>query len=184
MPVAALETPHLYIRDPIASDAEAFHAYMQREPYWRDLPMEPPTPTSVAAMMRGWLQDQAKEPRIDFFMAAVDKASGRLVGEAILHIRSLRWRQGEIGWGVSSDHVGRGLGTEIGFAMLQLGFETLDLHRVYAQCRAENQASRRIMAKLGMLEEGILRENVFARGSWWWSAQCSILAAEWASQKS
>lgn len=178
MLVTALETPRLVIRDARASDAESFYEYMRREQYWHDLPMDPPTPVSIASMVDAWLLDQAKEPRTDYVMAAVEKASGTLIGEGIVHLRSVRWRQGEIGWGISSDYVGRGLGTEIGLAMLQFAFGDLDLHRVYAQCRVENHASRRIMAKLGMREEGILRENVFARGTWWSSVQCSILASE------
>ena len=63
--------------------------------------------------------------------------------------------------------------------MLRHGFEVRGLHRAFAQCRVENLASRRIMAKLGMREEGVLRENVFARGEWWSSAQSSILSTEW-----
>jgi ribosomal-protein-alanine N-acetyltransferase len=102
-----------------------------------------------------------------------------LVGEAILHVRSIRWRQGEIGWGVSSSRTGQGLATEIGRAMLGYGFDILGLHRVFAQCRVENLASRRIMAKLGMREEGVLRKNVLARGEWWSSAQSSILSTGW-----
>jgi [ribosomal protein S5]-alanine N-acetyltransferase len=62
--------------------------------------------------------------------------------------------------------------------MLDLAFDRLNLHQVCAQCRVENQASRRIMAKLGMREEGVLRENVLARGSWWSSVQCSMLSSE------
>jgi [ribosomal protein S5]-alanine N-acetyltransferase len=184
MLVTALETLRLIIRDARASDAEAFHAYMQREQYWRDLPIDPPTPASIASMVDTCRLDQAKEPRTDYLMAATDKASGTIIGEAILHVRSIRWRQGEIGWGVSPDYIGRGLGTEIGLAMIRFAFDDLDLHRVFAQCRVENQASRRIMAKLGMREEGILRENVFARGSWWSSAQYSILATERTSRNS
>ena len=68
--------------------------------------------------------------------------------------------------------------------MLELAFGTLRLHRVYAQCREENHASRQIMTKLGMREEGILRENVLARGAWWSSIQCSLLAHEWAVRDS
>ena len=48
--------------------------------------------------------------------------------------------------------------------MLEFAFDSVGLHRVYAQCRVGNGASRRIMEKLGMREEGILRENVLARG--------------------
>ena len=63
--------------------------------------------------------------------------------------------------------------------MLRYGFDILGLHRVFARRRVENLASRRIMAKLGMREEGVLRENVLARGEWWSSAQSSILSTEW-----
>jgi RimJ/RimL family protein N-acetyltransferase len=180
----ALSTPSLIIRDVQASDADAFHTYMRREDYWRDLPMEPPSTASVAGMLDRWLEDQTKQPRTSFVMAAIDRTTGGVVGEAILHIRSQRWQQGEIGWGVSADRAGRGLGTEIGHAMLRLAFGRFHLHRVYAQCRVENRASRRIMEKLGMREEGVLRENVMARGTWWSSVQCSILASECAVHNS
>jgi RimJ/RimL family protein N-acetyltransferase len=35
------------------------------------------------------------------------------------------------------------------------------------------------MAKLEMREEGVLRENIFARGQWWSTVQSSILSSEW-----
>ena len=184
MPIPFIETPRLIVRDVLASDVDALFGYMQQEPYWRDVPIEQPTVQSITALVIGSLQDQAKQPRTDYFLAAVEKRSQRVIGEAILHVRSLRWRQGEIGWGVSSTHTGRGLATEIGIAMLEFAFGTLGLHRVYAQCREENTASRRIMTKLGMREEGILRENVLARGAWWSSIQCSILTHEWAVRNS
>jgi [ribosomal protein S5]-alanine N-acetyltransferase len=176
--MAELETDRLLIRDVRASDVDAFHRYMRQEPYWRNVPIDPPTALSVAALVNHCLQSQTQTPRTDYFMAAVDKRSDEIFGEAILYVRSIRWRQGEIGWGVSSSHVGRGLATEIGRAMLCLAFDTISLHRVFAQCRAENLASRRIMAKLGMREEGLLRENVFSRGEWWSSAQCSTLSTD------
>jgi ribosomal-protein-alanine N-acetyltransferase len=164
------ETDRMLIRDVRAADADAFHQYMRQESYWCDVPIEPPTVELVEALVDRCIQNQSENPRTDYFLAAVDKASEELVGEAILHVRSVRWRQGEIGWGVSSSRTGQGLATEIGRAMLRYGFDILALHRVFAQCRVENLASRRIMAKLGMREEGLLRENVLARGEWWSSA--------------
>jgi len=178
MLIAGLETPQLVIRDVRPSDVDPFYAYMRREQYWRDVPIDPPTVESITAMTDGCLLDPAKEPRSDFLKAAVDKRTSDLIEEAILHVRSIRWRQGEIGWGISSDHIGKGFATQIGTAMLHLALDNLSLHRVYAQCRVENLASRRIMAKLGMREEGVLRENVLAPGSWWSSTQCSILSNE------
>lgn len=182
MPIPPIETPRLIIREVRASDVDDFFRYMQQELYWRDVPIERPTVQSVTALVDASLQDQAKQPRTSHFLAAVEKHSPNIIGEAILYVRSPRWRQGEIGWGVSSMYTGRGFATEIGIAMLDLAFGTFELHRVYAQCRMENQASRRIMKKLGMSEEGILRENVLARGAWWSSIQCSILSHERAVQ--
>ena len=179
MVVSTLETSRLVIREIEDADALAFHEYMQLEDYWRHIPMDPPTQESTAARVRRWSLARSHEPRKDFYLAVTEKPPGKVVGEALLFVRSVEWRQGEIGWGLSADRAGRGLGTEIGAAMLRLAFGALHLHRVYAQCRVENFASRRIMEKLGMREEGVLRENVFARGSWWSSVQCSILATEY-----
>jgi [ribosomal protein S5]-alanine N-acetyltransferase len=174
-----LETNRLIIREVLASDTDDFLLYRQEPDYWRHIPIEPPTRESIAASVDGWLQNQARNPRTAYNLAAIDKGSSQLVGDAGLFVRSIASRQGEIGWGVSSGRSGQGLGAEIGLALLRFAFDTLDLHRVFAQCRIENHASRRIMAKLGMREEGVLRENVFARGEWWSSAQSSILSSEW-----
>ena len=178
MPPVKLETSRLILRDVRASDADAFLTYMQRPEYWRNLPIEPPTAESIMALLNRSLLDQSSEPRTGFFLAAVDRHSEEIVGEAIIHVRSVRHRQGEMGWGVSSNRTGNGLGTEIGRAIQKFGFEELGLHRICAQCRIENLASRRIMSKLGMREEGISRENVLARGSWWSSVLCSILSTD------
>lgn len=174
-----LETERLLIRDVGIDDVQGFFDYMSREDYWRHVPVEPVTVDSVNVVVQRAVLDQSQVPRAGYFLAAVEKQSNKLVGEAILHVRSTRWRQGEIGWGVSHDHVGKDLATEIGFAMMRLAFDQLRLHRVYAQCRVENAASRRIMTKLGMQQEGVLRENVLARGEWWSSVQCAILSTEW-----
>jgi [ribosomal protein S5]-alanine N-acetyltransferase len=179
--MAELKTERLLIREVLASDVDGFLQYMREEHYWLNVPVERPTAASIAALLDGCIESKAKNPRTDYFMAAIDKLSGEVVGEAILHVRSVRWRQGEIGWGVSAGRTGQGLATEIGQAMLCLGFAEIGLHRIFAQCRAENLASRRVMAKLRMREEGVLRGNVFARGEWWSSAQSSILSDEWSA---
>jgi ribosomal-protein-alanine N-acetyltransferase len=177
--MAELETDRLLIREVLASDADDFLRYRQQEDYWRHVPIELPTTDSMATLVNGWIQSQDQNPRTVYFLAVTEKRSNQLVGDAGLYVRSIRSRQGEIGWGVVSSHAGQGFATEIGQALLRLAFDTLGLHRVFAQCRIENQASRRIMAKLRMREEGVFRENVFARGEWWSSVQSSILSAEW-----
>src|SRR5215471_20450887 len=123
------------------------------------------------------LQDQTASPRTNYFLAAACKQSGTVIGEAILRVESVWHGRGEVGWGVALQYTGRGFGTEIGQAIVRLGFE-LGLHRLYAQCRVGNAASLRTMAKVGLTEEGTIRENVKARGEWWSSCQWSILRAD------
>ena len=41
-----------------------------------------------------------------------------------------------------------------------------------------HHASRRIMAKLGMREEGVMRDNMFVRGEWWSTVQGAILSSD------
>jgi [ribosomal protein S5]-alanine N-acetyltransferase len=172
-----IETERLLIRDVLLSDRDAFYAYMRREDYWRHVPIEPPTPAWVETLVRNCVQSQERDARTHYFLAVEAKDIGTVIGEAILRIENFKHGQAEIGWGVDSDWTGRGIGTEIGRAMLQFGFG-LGLHRLYARCRIQNAASLRIMMKLGMSEEGVLRENVNARGEWWSSAQWSVLKPE------
>ena len=124
----AIETERLRIRDVVLSDRDAFHAYMKRETYWRHVPIEPPTLEWVETLVKNCIREQDRDPRTHYFLAAVSKETGAVVGEAILRIENFRHGQAEIGWGVDSEHTGRGLGTEIGQAMLSLGF-SLGLHR-------------------------------------------------------
>ncbi len=172
-------TSRLRLREVTFADADVFDTYMMGEAYWRYLPIGPPTPRSVRAFITQCVNDQAQSPRKSWFLAATEQASGVIVGEGIVHVRSEHWCEGEIGWGVDPARTGQGLATEIAGAMLSFAFRELDLHRVYAQCRDDHHASVRIMAKLGMREEGVLRENVFSHGRWWSSRQAAILAHEW-----
>ena len=173
-----IQTVRLRLRDVQPSDADAMYAYMRQESYWRHLPIEPPGRDYVDALVERSRREKDIEPRSSYFLLATLNDTEEVVGEAILHIRSVRHQQGEIGWAVAQGHQGRGLATEIGHGLLSYGFADLGLHLVFARGRAANVASRRVMAEIGIREEGILRENVLARGEWSSSVQCSILTQE------
>lgn len=56
----------------------------------------------------------------------------------------------EIGWRLSAGHHGRGYATEAARAVLDYGFEELNLAEIVSFTVPENQASRRVMEKIGM----------------------------------
>jgi RimJ/RimL family protein N-acetyltransferase len=59
------------------------------------------------------------------------------------------------------------------------GFEALGLHRVWATHHPDNLASRKVLEKVGLGEEGRRRHDRFVGGAWYDSAVCSILEEEW-----
>ncbi len=173
-----LLTPRLRIREIEPGDLADLFEHWSATTYLEHVPVEPYTHARVEAAIERARIGRSEDPRRHFLLVACDAVSGRFVGDASLDIRKLSWRQAEIGYAIRHDQTGKGLGTELALAMRDFGFMGLGLHRIYAQCRVENSASCRIMTKLGMTLEGVLRDNVRARGKWWSSVQCSILATE------
>jgi [ribosomal protein S5]-alanine N-acetyltransferase len=66
----------------------------------------------------------------------------------------------ELGYWLGVPYWGRGYATEAGQAMLRYGFDTLGLHRIYAQHVRENPASGHVLKKIGMRYEGCLRHHI------------------------
>jgi RimJ/RimL family protein N-acetyltransferase len=133
---------------------------------------------------RAKLEQRVRQTRIEadgdpIVLAAVDSATGRVVGEFMLRLTSAEHRQGEIGWSIHPDAQGRGLATEGGRAMLRLGFDEVGLHRIAAGCDPRNAASLRVMEHLGMRREAEFREAEFQKGEWIGDFISAILDTEW-----
>jgi RimJ/RimL family protein N-acetyltransferase len=102
------------------------------------------------------------------------------VGEFVLFLRSVEHRGGEIGYIVHPDFQGRGLATEGARAMLQIGFETMGMHRIIARIDARNAGSARVLSRLGMRREALLLQNEWFKGEWGDEADYAMLESEWA----
>lgn len=96
-------------------------------------------------------------------LAVTERESGELVGAIGLALTPGDQR-GELGYWIGTSWWNRGYATEAGRAMLAFGFEQLGLHRVMARHLVRNPASGRVMEKLGMQHEGILRHHVLKWG--------------------
>jgi ribosomal-protein-alanine N-acetyltransferase len=64
-------------------------------------------------------------------------------------------------------------------AVLAHAFDDLGLHRIEAYCKVENAASARVMEKVGMAFEGVLRAYVWKDGRPRDVKMYSILAPDW-----
>ncbi len=61
----------------------------------------------------------------------------------------------EIGWRISLEHWGKGYATEAALKATELGFEKFGLNEIVSFTAPNNQRSRRVMEKLGMLHNPI-----------------------------
>jgi len=93
-------------------------------------------------------------------------------------------RHAELGYWIGVADWGRGFCTEAAAAVLDFGFGSLGLHRVYASYFARNPASGRVLQKLGMAHEGLLRGHVRKWGAFEDLVVRGILREEWRSRKS
>ena len=179
-PAYPLTTARMTLRPYEAGDLAALHDLFGREDVCRYLPWGP----MDLDQARAKLEQRVRQTRIEadgdpLLLAAVEEATGRMVGEFMLRLTSARSRQGEIGWSFHPDVQGRGLATEGAREMLRLGFDELGLHRIVAECDPRNVASLRVMARLGMRREAHLVDNEFLKGEWIGMIVCAILESEW-----
>lgn len=83
----------------------------------------------------------------------------QLIGTVSLR-RYARDQRAELGYWLGVDAWGNGYATEACDAAVELGFGKLDLSRIYAQVLEGNEASCRVLEKLGMLNEGVRRRHI------------------------
>ena len=86
----------------------------------------------------------------------------------------------DLGYALARPHWGQGLMPEAVRAVVTWGFERYDLHKVYACADLRNRRSWRVMEKLGMTREGVLRGHQKLRDEHIDDAYYGILRAEWA----
>ncbi len=86
------------------------------------------------------------------------RETGGLIGVISLGIRS-HTESGEIGYWIGKPFWNQGYATEAALAVLDYGFSTLNLNRLYARHMSRNPASGRVMQKIGMQHEGRLRQH-------------------------
>jgi RimJ/RimL family protein N-acetyltransferase len=88
-------------------------------------------------------------------------------------------QEADIGYEFAPAYWGQGYATEAAQAIMAFGFTELKVHRIWSWCIAENVGSARVMEKLGMRQEGRLRENEWIKGRWWDTLVYGVLDYEW-----
>jgi RimJ/RimL family protein N-acetyltransferase len=120
----------------------------------------------------------------------VIEREGLVIGDLMLDVgdawaqdevkEQARGVQAELGWVLHPDHAGQGYATEAVRELIRLCFEDLGLRRVTANCFADNEASWRLMERLGMRRElHAVHESLHRSGEWLDGYGYALLVDEW-----
>lgn len=156
-PPEQIETERLFLHKPRMDDAPAiFSAYAQdlvvtRYMTWRPHKNVEETYCIVELMLKLWDDDEAYSYVITL------KNSDSAIGMIAMHPNGFKIG---IGYVLARQYWGKGYTTEAALAVTNWLLKQPDIYRVFATCDIENPASARVMEKVGMQCEGILRRYI------------------------
>ena len=96
--------------------------------------------------------------------AIIQRTDGQLCGGVGLRLDAAH-HHAELGYWLGVPFWGVGYATEAARAILDYGFDVLNLHRIYASHVAHNVASGGVLRKIGMRYEGCLRGHICKWGT-------------------
>jgi len=174
-----LTTKRLVLRDFEEEDWPTVLAYQSDPRFLRYYHWTHRTEQNVREFVRMFIAQREEVPRTKFQLAITLASDGQLIGNCGIRMKTPGDREADLGYELNPRYWGNGYATEAASALLAFGFNHLRLHRVWAWCIAENAASARVLEKIGMRQEGRLRENEWMQGRWWDTLLYAILEQEW-----
>lgn len=178
-----LRTPRLILRDFRPDDFDAIHDYGSDPEVCRYMPWGPNTLEDTAQALSRMQANAQVWPRMELGLGVELVEDGRLIGSIALHLRDATHRTVEMGYCLHRDFWGRGLMSEAAQGLADAGFGRFGLHRIYATCDVQNTGSWRVMEKIGMRREGLLRQDRRVKGAWRDTYLYAILATDWSAAR-
>ena len=115
-------------------------------------------------MAESWIAAHEKNWRGGTILTlAITTEGDGLVGAISLKM-TREHNSAELGYWIGVPYWGRGYATEAGRAIVDFGLKDIGLSRIHAHFLAGNLASGRVMEKLGMRREGVLRQHIIKWG--------------------
>lgn len=158
-----IETERLILRPALPGDGATVHEAMQETwddlQHWMVWAQKRMTAEEVEANTREAYGDfvQRKDMRIHGYEKQADGLAGRFVLSSGIHRFDWHVRRFEIGYWVRKSAWGQGYATECAGALMRYAFDVMGARHVCIEHADGNEASRRVIEKLGFEKEGVLR---------------------------
>ncbi len=173
-----LETERLILRQLLESDAEQWHRNLSDYDVAGLIGMDPfqnvaDTKEIIISFSNRYEKD------IGMAWAITLRGTGAFIGTCSWENIDKHNFCGEIGYDLLKDYWGQGYMIESLKPMIEYGFTKYELNRIEAHTAAVNEASRRLLKRLGFSLDGISRESAFFRGAFRDGCLYSLLRREW-----
>ncbi len=148
-----LETSRLILRHPVLDDLDSLFALYCDPDVTKYIPDAPRNYEETREELVWHMNGHPKHPELGLW-ATIHKETGKFIGRCGL----LPWtidgqNEIEVAYLISKAYWGQGLGTEAAQAILDYGFEKLNLSRLICLIDKENLASIKVAEKIGMTFE-------------------------------
>ncbi|MHC1769402.1 MAG: GNAT family N-acetyltransferase [Verrucomicrobiia bacterium] len=177
----ALKTERLILRPLTLEDAPVVqHLAGRRE--IADTTISIPHPYS-AQQARDWISGhmEARAQLKGMVFGVELTRTNQLIGTIGLREIDQEHLKAEMGFWIGMDWWGNGYATEAARRLIRYGFQELGLNRIYAHHMVRNPASGRVLEKIGMQREGLLRQRVRKWGRFEDVFMLAILSQDWAN---
>ena len=145
-------------------DVDANHAFVNDYETVRSMLSGIPFPSSMEDEYR-WVDQQSSYSRGEY-QFAIEDYEGSLVGRCGLTRVDWKNSVAELAIMIGTPYRRRGYGLEAMEVLCRFCFDEMNLHKLKVSVLGFNQAAIKLYEKVGFVQEGVLRQEVFRAGSY------------------
>lgn len=176
-------TKRFLLRDFNKEDEPAFFAYHADPRYAQFYAPEELAPSHTRELLRLFEQWAAERPRLNYQLAIVDRrSSGELIGCAGLRRKGYDAERAELGIELAPQFWGRyAYAIEIGKALIEFGFQELDLKEIRGVSVSENVRVTRLAQRYGFVAVGTKPGSNWISERGWKQIEWQLTRQSWES---
>jgi RimJ/RimL family protein N-acetyltransferase len=175
----SLESERLMLRNLHPNDLEEFHAYRSNPEVTKYQGFDVYSKEEAQQFILSQKDKTFGEPGEWLQLAAVNKNTGKLIGDCALKLEEDDPRIAQIGCTISPTHQKNGYAKEIMLTLMRFLFEENNVHRISEITDELNISSVKLLESLEFRREGHFKENIWFKGRWGSEYIYAMLKSEW-----
>ena len=179
-PFPVLKTERLYLRSFLVKDAKDLLEMRTDDRVMKYLGRDKMKDLTEA---KAYIQKVNKEAQNNKIIEWAITLNHKFIGKLGYWQIMPQHRRAEIGYTLMTEYFGRGLMSEAVAAVLQYGFEEMNLHSIEANVDPRNLKSVQLLTRNGFVKEGHFKENYFYDGLFTDTGSYGLLCSEWTKNK-